>query len=290
MTVPYAAYLRVYQPLVAFCEQERHRWEDYVATGSPPDRATGPDLERRMALAALLARPSAPVIAAAQEQAFVRVVDGTTYLCPWRTRERSWAALREFSTTMPEEIIAAFLPAGAVEAAERELDRARVTAPDLLVPVRCSRWHVPLCWFVLVEAGERQLVLGRRPAVRAGARRGSERDPRSLRYLTHMSRARRRAAWALGVLRRAAVGGPVVAGVAELAHWIEGFHPRSLLELDYGGLVHLVEDDALRQDDSAAAVGAALTGLAAGNTAAATAAYQDVSRRWHDAQLMESTN
>ncbi len=39
---------------------------------------------------------------------------------------------------------------------------------------------------------------------------------------------------------------PQAAGdLAEVGRWLEDFHPCSLVELDYGGLVHLVSDDAL---------------------------------------------
>ncbi len=102
---------------------------------------------------------------------------------------------------------------------------------------------------------------------------------RALLYRTPMSRARRRAARALAVLRRAATDGSATAGVEDLARWLEDFHPRSLVELDYGALVHLVDDRALDEDDSAADVAQALAALGAGSGEQAWAAYARVADR-----------
>ncbi len=82
-----------------------------------------------------------------------------------------------------------------------------------------------------------------------------------------MSRARRRTARALAVLRRTVEDGDVAAGLEDLGRWLEEFHPRSLVELDYGGLVHLLDDTALAQDESARDVAAALAALGAGDGA-----------------------
>jgi hypothetical protein len=136
---------------------------------------------------------------------------------------------------------------------------------------------VPVRWFALFADEERTLVLQSRG--------------RSLTYRTEMSRARRRAARALSVLRRALgeeVG--VVAAVESLARWLEEFHPRSLVELDYGGIVGLLDDDALRADHSAADVAAALAALAAGDGAEAGRSYERVMTRWRDTESAERVN
>ncbi len=124
-----------------------------------------------------------------------------------------------------------------------------------------SMWTVPLAWFVPFAASDRWLALGAR-----------EQRARALIYTTAMSRARRRVARGLATLRGAVTGHqaaawePVLAEaeLADVGRWLEDFHPHSLVELDYGGLVHLASDDALSGDQSAAEVGAALEGLARG--------------------------
>jgi hypothetical protein len=109
-------------------------------------------------------------------------------------------------------------------------------------------------------------------------------------YVTEMSAARRRAARALAVLCRSMDDGPVVDSVEEVARWLEEFHPRSVVELDYGGLVHLLDDEDLRTDDSAGDVAASVVALGRGDVEGATAAYDRVISRWRTAQLVESAN
>jgi hypothetical protein len=71
-----------------------------------------------------------------------------------------------------------------------------------------------------------------------------------------------------------------VGELAEVGRWLEEFHPYSLVELDYGGLVHLVSDDALRGDQSVAEIRAAIDGAARGECALAAAMYMRARNRW----------
>jgi len=68
--------------------------------------------------------------------------------------------------------------------------------------------------------------------------------------------------------------------IDEVGRWLEEFHPRALVELDYGGLVHLIGDEALRADQSVAEVAAAVTGLETGELELAIAMYQRLRTRW----------
>ena len=105
-----------------------------------------------------------------------------------------------------------------------------------------------------------------------------------------MSKARRRVAKALHVLRRAMPDGPTVPSVEALGRWLEEFHPRSLVELDYLGLVDLCAEATLRSDDSAGDVAEALAALQRGETKLATVAYDRVTERWQVAYAVESSN
>jgi hypothetical protein len=60
--------------------------------------------------------------------------------------------------------------------------------------------------------------------------------------------------------------------------------------LDYGGLVGLLDDDALREDHSAADVAATLAGLAAGDGTAAGRSYDRVLSRWRETESAERVN
>ena len=105
-----------------------------------------------------------------------------------------------------------------------------------------------------------------------------------------MSRARRRTARALAVLRRSVDDGVVTAGVEDLGRWLEEFHPRSLVELDYGGLVHLMEDRELEEDVSARDIALALASLSEGDPARAAAAYGRVTERMNALQAVENAS
>ena len=62
------------------------------------------------------------------------------------------------------------------------------------------------------------------------------------------------------------------------------------MELDYGGLVHLLDDAELSQDESARDVALALAALAEGDADRAGAAYGRVLARMKALQAVESAN
>ncbi|MGH3322008.1 MAG: hypothetical protein ACRDN9_17905, partial [Streptosporangiaceae bacterium] len=95
---------------------------------------------------------------------------------------------------------------------------------------------------------------------------------------------------ALAVSRRGAGAGATLASVEELGRWLEEFHPHSLVELDYGGLVHLLDDDRLRADQSVADVAATLTALETGHPQLAGVLYERLLARWRGVQALESAN
>jgi hypothetical protein len=248
--------------------------------------------EHRAAVRALLARPPrvAPDDGDGAEQALVRRHGGRVLICPWRSRQRAWLALVEFRSELPEEIAAAFVPPGVADEAESRLERWVAEHPEQHVHVRTSGWHVPLAWYGLFEPAERELVL-EQPAEAAaapGAKAVTER--RCCTYLTTMAQARRRAARALAVLRRALADGSLAGQVEDVARWLEEFHPHAVVELDYGGLVQLLTDDELRGDDSPHQLAAALRALAGGDVDGATAACDQVVDRWRRVRALEAAN
>lgn len=268
----YTSYLRAYEPLAAFPQPERKRWERYLADGGVPDPVRGVRAEQRAAMLVAIGVPPATEV----EHAFAHRVDGVTYVCPWRTRLRTWEAMTEFRRSLPDEIADAFFPKQAAEVAERELARLRSTEPDVKSHILSETWQVPLRWFLAFEGEERRLVLS-----------GAE---RSVTYLTSMGNARRRVARALAILRRTVEDRPLVEGVEDLARWLEDYHPRSLVELDYGGLVSLFDDVDLEADESAADVAHAVASLADGDTDEATEAYARVATRWGAVRSVEVAN
>ncbi|MFE2349608.1 hypothetical protein [Kitasatospora cineracea] len=280
---PYTAQLRVYEPLAAFPEPDRARWQAYAAEHGPD--AEGPSrpvtaaalAEQRAALAALAALTPRPLPEQEDGRAFVRALDGVVYVCPWTTRLRGWLALQELQRTLPAHLVDTVLPPALRTAAEADRAQWQQEHPDARPWIASSRWEVPLRWFLPFGEEDRRHV----PAGEYGSSGEGERpEPAALFYLTPMVQARRRVARAYRVLRERAPGGPLVDGAKEVGRWLEEFHPRSLVELDYGGLARLLGPRALAEERSVGELADGLGSLRAGDTTAALRAYEVLTARW----------
>ncbi|MEV7690116.1 hypothetical protein ACFW1F_33150 [Streptomyces bungoensis] len=274
MVVPYAAYLRVYEPLAAFPEPERTHWARYARR---PDRPGYQD-ELRRSLADLLPTPPIPVPVHESGDAFVAESDGVLCVCPWRTRLRGWQALGDLGAELPPPVLDAVLPPLVRDQAAQDYERWLARNPDARPWIRTATWHIPLNWFVLVSDEERRYDEATAEA------------PPMLRYRTPMVQARRRVARALRTLREALDEGPLIDGLVDVGRWLEEFHPRSLVELDYGGLVHVVPAGELEDDHSAADVAAGIEALRRGDGAAAGEAYGRLVARWRAVRDRRSAN
>ncbi|MGW1211898.1 hypothetical protein ACWD5F_19985 [Streptomyces sp. NPDC002499] len=272
--VPYATYLRVYEPLAAFPEPERTHWARYARR---PDRPSYQD-ELRRSLADLLPTPPIPVPVHESSDAFVLDADGVVCVCPWRTRLRGWQALQELAGELPAPVLEAVLPEVVRRQATQDYERWLLRNPDARPWIRMATWQVPLHWFVLVSDEERRFD------------KGSGEIPPALRYRTPMVQARRRVARALRTLRDTLDEGPLMDGLLDVGRWLEEFHPRSLVELDYGGLVHALPPGELEDDHSAADVAEGIEALRHGDGAAAGAAYARLVDRWRSVRDRRSAN
>lgn len=285
---PYAAYLRVYEPLAAFGAAERQRWAEYAASPDRPRRATALGAEQAEALARLIAAPPVAAPAEESEHAYVRWADGVTYVCPWQTRLRSWLGLTRLRATARPLLDTAFA-AGQADAALRDFARWQGQAASLRVFIQACTWSVPTAWFVPFAPEERWLVLGGtgEPEARGAATASAT---RTLIYTTAMSQARRRVARALNAVQGA--GGDALTGaeIAQVGRWLEEFHPHSVVELDYGGLVHLLDDEALRADQSVAEVSAAIGASREGRPDLAATLHRRLRRRWQSLESLEAAN
>jgi hypothetical protein len=288
VTPPYAAELRVYEPLGAFDVAERRHWQEYAQARVVPSARELAAAERLAGLVAACRTPGrVPRPGEAGEHASVLRGESGLLVCPRRTEPRCWEAAVESRAVLPPEVAALALPDDEVELAAAEHQRWLAAYPARRPHVRQSRWAVPVHWFLLFDREERRLQLGPR-AGRTGG--GVTTIGRSLVYRTAMAQARRRVARGLGVLRKAFEDAPMVGAVESTGRWLEEFHPRAIVELDYGGLVDLRADADLRADDSAGDVATALAALARGDTRTATDAYERVMTRWRVAHQVESEN
>jgi len=275
----YAAYLRIYEPVSAFHEPDRSRWVAYANSATRPRRRNSLAVEHAEALRRAITTPRVTVPEQESEHAYVRRADGITYVCPWQTRLRCLLVYGQMRS---------------------ESDDDPALAGSARLHILASIWTVPLTWFVPFAPAERWLSLGPGRGRAAGPATASA--TRALVYTTPMVRARRRVARGLAALRHlpAASGATAVEPVleparavgdlAEVGRWLEDFHPYSLVELDYGGLVHLVGDDALCGDQSVAEIRAAIDGAARGECELAAAMYMRTRDRWRAFAEFEQAN
>jgi len=292
--LPYAAYLRVYEPLSAFPGPDAQRWAAYAASPDRPRRAGALAAEHAATLRRLISVPPVMVPERESGDAYVRWVEGAAYICPWQTRLRSWLGLSRLKTVDPR-LWSVTRRVGVVDAAAAGFARGQGEAASLRVHIQARTWSVPPAWFVPFASDERWLVLGAASDPGDGGR-ATATPTRTLVYATAMAQARTRVRQALDAFRR--TGAPeavladaavprVVAELAQIERWLEEFHPDALVELDYGGLVHLLDDAALRADQSVAEVSAAISALTAGELEMATAMYWRVTGRWRVLAALE---
>jgi len=274
-----AAYLRVFQPLAAYSPGERSGWAAYVEAGQtlPASVLVGQEERRGLARALGLA------VGADPEHALV-IRDsegGTVFVCPLRSELRRLQSMVAFSTSLdslPHEVREAFLSPDDLARAEQELERLHGEAPEARNQMLQAVWHVPLHWFALFSAEERQL----RPA------QGGQ--PASLTYQTTMSSARMRVSRALGILRDLMQDADVVAAVEELREWLYAFDPDSLVQLDYAGLASVIAYPDLVADLSAGEIREALEALEEGDLERSSELYRLLTERWATVRGREASN
>lgn len=260
MPPPFLSYLRVYEPLRAFDGAAGAPVRDALTRGPVPPEAAGAR-DRELCLRAQLR--SRPLPDRQTEVLATAGPGGKQLVCPLDTRPRAGAALLAFLEVESPLLPVAALPVP-VRTARRLAEAAIAELGDGAAHVVSASWTVPLPWFALVEQEARQFGL----------------EPRRVWWQVPMERARQRAAKAEAVVR-AGIGDAGPAEIlAETGAWLERFDRDSVLELDYGGLVDLLDDDALRDDRSAAEVNAALTALEEGDGETAGACYERLREFW----------
>jgi hypothetical protein len=258
---PFTAFLRVYEPVEALGVDVRA-----LAARPETDPAVGPALERDAAVRrAATAPPLLAPIAETDEVLLLTREDGRQFCCPVQTRLRCWLSLEQLRDGFSTIVLDAFWAPGSVAAAEREFAMWRAINPNVAAHIRSNAWQVPLSWFVVFSATDRL--------------RGTD-GARWLRYRTPMADARRRLVRNLATLRRTVEHNPITEGVVDLGKWLDTCHPDAILELDYGGLVTLVNDAELDADTSAGDVQEALSALASGDGDVAVERYRRLVDRW----------
>ena len=227
--VPYASYLRVYEPLAAFPEPERSHWARYARRPDRPSHRTS--CAARWPTCCPHRRWRCRCTRA-PTRSWPRST-GSLCVCPWRTRLRGWLALERAGGAMPGAGAGRGAAARSCAARRRQdYERWLERNPDARPWIRTATWQVPL---QLVRAGvatrSGEYDKGREPT---GSRR------RCCATGRPWCRRGGGVARALRALRDSLDEGPLIDGLMDVGRWLEEFHPRSLVELDYGGLVHVL--------------------------------------------------
>lgn len=268
MLVP-RAQLKVFTPLEAFPAAERQRWERYVDRAGGLTRSQHVDAETAAATRLLLGRtlfgPDAALVRRAGQQVLV---------CPLELDLRAAIAMEDFRRSIPDEVVAAFVPDGRVRGQLESL-----SATGRVPHVLDEPWSVPLHWFVAFDPSERRI------------REHPEGHGPRLVYLTSCHQAMDRLERAIDVVEETLEDGEdVLAALASVTAWVDTFDPNALLELDYAQVAGLFTPAELRQDHSCQGIWQAIEALEMGDLLTAAATYGVVRARWSDRWSLEHAN
>jgi hypothetical protein len=264
------AYLRVYQPVEAFSEDERDQWLAEHAQDQTSDAVAS----KRWLIRASL--PEESLFGGPAGGAFVRRNEAGVLICPWRTNLRMLAGLLAFRNSMPDEIAEAFVPESQARRAAHELASLGEEHPEIRSHILHANWHVPLRWFVAFDDSERILT--------------EDKDGLRVRYEASLELAAARLQRAVTVLENTWIDDGVIGAVRELHEWLGDFTNDGIVELDYGSVAGMFSDDELVEDRSASEVGSCLDALEAEDLMKAGRIFSSLTDRWTEARAKEVVN
>jgi hypothetical protein len=265
---PYVASLRVYEPIDSFEAADQLRWSQ-IAITSP----TGWDEQVRSLKRSITNEP--PNLN--PDGAHVLEHEGKRYIAPWSTAARCWAALDDFKYTLPPSVIKFFIPQTIEDSINSTID----IVEDKVSHILTSTWNIPPRWFALFSPDERL--------------RGVNEDGHFTISRTAISNAKSRCTFTHQAVLGAFGEGAVEGEVAELLDWLEIFDPKSIVELDYGGLATYLNNQLIESgevglvaDTSIEDVTSSIAGLASGDGALAGRGYERLVSRWRRVSALES--
>lgn len=293
---PFVAYLRVYEPLSTFPDAVAKPLREALETGHL-DYATVGERERDMWLRSQLSQPPtlfpgelangepSPraqrdllVLDPAEVPIDQATVGPGPLVCPLDVRARSAAAVVGFLSSSHPVLRSEALPAS-IDSVREKAAQVLSELPGGAVHIVSTTWTVPLPWFTIVDPGHRHLVLAPRE------------DPRrQVCWRVAMADARRRVAKAHSLAERVLGEQGPTKVLEDTGRWLEHFHPHSAVELDYGGLVQLLDDEELTGDTSAADVNAIVTALEREDVEEIATRFERLRDFWGDLAVRERFN
>jgi len=269
VTMVRTSYLRAFEPLEVFPQEERGRW---LAHSEPADSTAGAASRRWLVSSAL---PDGG-LAEVDEGAFVRRLGEAVLICPRRTKLRMLAGLLAFRGSVPEAVAEAFIPESQARRAAHELAVLGDHHPHVRSHILHANWHVPLRWFVAFSDSDRILT--------------EDKGGLRIRYEVAMGQAKKRLEHALSVLEESWLDEGVTEAIRELTSWVGEFSDNGLLELDYGSVASTFEPEVLVDDHSAAELAASLEALEAGDVTRSGEIFSEVADRWTQVRTLEVMN
>jgi hypothetical protein len=268
--LPYASYLRIYQPA------EPTATPRFTLGPNEPrvDTVSTLALSREQQTVLERTLSAAPTIRSEDDLAgcYVMHRDGAMFVCPVDLALRSWLATGSFGAEVDPTSAAFLLPAEVVVTAEREYAAWRAARPTVMPHIREATWGVPRTWFLLVAQEEReQYDLEGQPSVR---------------FRAPLADARRRLLSAFTVLNSVIDDDDLLAELSDLGRWLSAFAEDCWLELDYAGVAALLGSE-LSGDRSAYEISSALRAIGRRDFARAGETYHRFVERWRTVNARE---
>lgn len=271
--LPYASYLRVYEPLAALDRGTRESLRD----GQPASTDTTSTLtsEQTTVLKRAVSSGALGVDGDQVAGTYVMAVAGRSFYCPSDMPLRSWLSLTALVDSLGNANVQLLFPPESIAVADEDFLSWRRQNPQAVPHIRQTTWGVPRTWFLLVRDAERELYA-------AGA-------CDSIRYRAKVIDARRRIATAHSVLEQTIDDADLLIELLDLGEWLDSFDPAGWVEIDYAGVAQYLGDE-LADDHSADEVHRALTALRHGDWTTAGSTYRVFQERWRAVNGFERAN
>nr|CEL15693.1 hypothetical protein [Kibdelosporangium sp. MJ126-NF4]CTQ93617.1 hypothetical protein [Kibdelosporangium sp. MJ126-NF4] len=199
-------------------------------------------------------------------------------VCPLDVMSRSAAALVGFLATAHPALRDAAITASP-DAVRARAASVLSEQPSGAVHAVSTTWTVPLPWFAMFESEHRRLSLA--PVAspdRECSWRATMADAQA-----RVSRAYELAASTFGERGPAKV-------LEDTAGWLEHFDGSSAVELDYGGLVQLLDDEQLQADSTCEDVNAIVDALESGDAEVVAERFEQLREFWGELAIRERFN
>ncbi|TJY70169.1 hypothetical protein E4J89_08375 [Arthrobacter sp. CAU 1506] len=264
MKFPYVSYLRVFEPLDVFDDEQQLLIMSQRGRG----RDVTENLDRGDSLRRITRTVSDPFPHSSED--LIRVLhyptsDGITAprYCPNQLAVRSTLAAESLSSSLRDPLLGLLVPEAARDAQQSRLDPDNFVESLAKLHTRSSTWGIPFGWFVLFREDDHT------------ERVETDHTLQTVRLAAPVPQCIDRARYAAASLAVAAPGLDLLEELTELIEWLETFTADAIVELDYGRVAELVYPD-----ESPSDVHAGIESLADGDMTGAAAAYRRLAGRW----------